>query len=81
MNRVHFIPTVDVEVFGDGSGCVQGCVVEPTQGLLDLAEAHEARLTLFVDALGFSVMEDEDARQVRPLRSLCVSGASLRAGA
>lgn len=70
MAPVHFIPTVDVEIFGDGSGCVQGCVVDPTRALLDVAERHGARLTLFVDALGFSVMDRATPEEVKPLRDL-----------
>jgi len=49
----HLLITVDYELFGDGSGCVQKCVVEPTARLLALADGFGVPITLFVDATEF----------------------------
>jgi hypothetical protein len=52
----HLILTVDVELFGNGSGCVNHCVLAPLERMAAVAEAHNARLELFVEALEFVAM-------------------------
>lgn len=54
--KFHLILTLDYELFGDGSGCLGACVVEPTDRCRAIAEAHDARLTLFVEALEFAAL-------------------------
>lgn len=49
--------TVDYEVFGNGRGCVDACVVEPAQHLLELAQDRSVPLTLFVEATEFAAMD------------------------
>jgi hypothetical protein len=41
--------TVDYEIHGNGDGCPQALMVEPTSRLLDLLEKHGARLTIMAD--------------------------------
>ena len=53
----HLIVTVDYEVFGNGRGCVDACVVEPAARLLDLANERQMPLTLFVEATEFAAMD------------------------
>jgi hypothetical protein len=53
----HLILTVDVELFGNGSGCVNYCVLAPLERMAAVAEAHNASLELFVEALEFRAME------------------------
>jgi len=53
---------VDYEIFGDGSGCVDACVIQPAERLLAMAERHAVRLTLFVEALEFRTMERAGGR-------------------
>jgi hypothetical protein len=53
----HLILTVDVELFGNGSGCVNQCVLAPLERMAAVAEEHNARLELFVEALEFAAME------------------------
>ena len=52
----HLILTADYEVFGDGSGDVSACVVEPTEAMLSVAARHGAPVTLFVESLEFDAM-------------------------
>ena len=53
----HLILTADVELFGNGSGCVKHCVLAPLERMAAVAEMHNARLELFVEALEFCAME------------------------
>lgn len=46
---VHLILTADYEIFGDGSGDVRCCLINPTNRLLDLCDKYGARLTLFFE--------------------------------
>ncbi|MBI1194365.1 MAG: hypothetical protein GC138_00760 [Gammaproteobacteria bacterium] len=68
--KFHIICTVDHEVFGNGSGCVDRCVVAPMDRCLAEMDRHKAILTFFVDAPEFSAMRmaggrcAEDAAQV-----------------
>lgn len=52
--KFHLILSLDYEVFGDGSGCLDHCVVAPTTSCLDVVEGAGATMTFFVDALEFS---------------------------
>ena len=43
--------TWDYELFfGEKSGTVQQCMIQPTKDLLDIAERHQAKFTFFPDA-------------------------------
>ena len=53
----HLILTANVELFGNGSGCVNHCVLAPLERMAAVAEAYDARLELFVEALEFCAME------------------------
>ena len=57
----HLILTVDLEVFGNGSGCVQQCACAPLERMARLVEAYGARLEIFVEAIEFAVMEGDPA--------------------
>jgi len=67
----QLIVTLDYEIFGNGSGALQPCVLEPTNRILKLAEAVAAPVTIFVDAACFSVMElaNQDVSLIK--RQLC----------
>ncbi|HIE73616.1 MAG TPA: hypothetical protein EYQ06_05000 [Flavobacteriales bacterium] len=49
MGKLKLILTADYEVFGNGSGCVKKCMVEPTIRMLDICDKYGAKLTLFID--------------------------------
>ncbi len=53
----RLIVTVDYEVFGNGRGCVRGCVIDPADRLLELARSRGVPLTIFVEATEFAAME------------------------
>lgn len=40
---------MDYEVFGNGSGCIQRCLIEPANQLMACCESKGVRLTFFVD--------------------------------
>ena len=49
----HVIITLDYELFGNGTGCLEHCLTRPTASLLELLQQHGANLTFFVEALEF----------------------------
>ena len=49
--------TVDYETFGDGSGCLDNCVVNPAERIALIVEQHGGRATFYVEALEFVCME------------------------
>ncbi len=55
--ETHLILTVDYEVFGNGSGCVNACVLAPSQRMLAIANRFSAHLSFFVEALEFDRMQ------------------------
>jgi hypothetical protein len=60
----HLILTVDYEIFGNGQGCLQHCVVEPTRRLMEAAEKFDAPITLFAEAAELMTMERVLGRNV-----------------
>jgi hypothetical protein len=53
----HVILSLDYEVFGNGSGEVECCVLRPAENIAAITERHGARLSVFVDALEFEAMQ------------------------
>lgn len=65
MFKLHF--TVDYEIFGNGSGNVRKCLIEPTERLLRVCESHGTRVTLFVDICEYSAFRKaEDQNGLLP---------------
>lgn len=54
--KFHLILTLDYEMFGNGSGCIEHCLLSPTRRLLELMRKYDAGCTFFVDALEFEAM-------------------------
>ena len=47
----HLVLTVDYELFGDGSGSLDACVLKPADQMMRIAEGFDAPVTFFVEAL------------------------------
>ena len=83
--KYHLILTLDYELFGDGSGCLDACVVRPTEACRSIVEAHGGHLTLFVEALEFAAIARAGGDRVvehysaveRQLSSLARTGHAL----
>ena len=60
----HLVVTVDYEVFGNGRGCVDACVLDPAERLLRLAEERGFPLTFFVEATEFAAMEQAGVESI-----------------
>ncbi len=58
--------TVDYEIFGNGSGCVRKCLIDPTEKLLNICESVGARLTLFVDYCEYKAFRDAEDADILP---------------
>ena len=57
--KPHLILTVDYELFGDGSGCIEHCVTNPAASIISLANSFSAKTTFFVDTMEFSSIEQK----------------------
>jgi hypothetical protein len=56
--KFSIIITADYEVFGNGSGSVERCMIAPTQNLLDACNQVNAKLTLFTDVCELWAFEE-----------------------
>lgn len=64
--KFHLILSLDYEVFGDGSGCLQNCLLNPTNECLRIVNQHAGKLTFFADALelySFSQQQNSPTQQ------------------
>ncbi|WP_417611629.1 hypothetical protein [Owenweeksia hongkongensis] len=61
MAKAGLIFTTDYEIFGNGSGCVERCMIEPTERMASILEKYGANLTLFVDVCEYWAFEQEFA--------------------
>lgn len=55
--KYHLINTLDYELFGNGSGCLNSCVLRPTDAYIDCCDNYGARATIFVDTLEFDAIQ------------------------
>ena len=51
--KFHLILTIDYELFGDGSGCIENCILKPTASCLQALDEFQVPLSFFVDATEF----------------------------
>lgn len=58
MAKFNLIITADYEVFGNGSGDVVTCMVNPTKNLLDICNSTKAKLTIFMDVCELWAFEE-----------------------
>jgi len=58
MPRFKIILTSDYEVWGDGSGCVEQCVVKPASEIMSIAEKYKAPITFFFDVCEYWAFEE-----------------------
>ena len=62
----HLITTLDYELFGDGSGCLNNCLLRPTDSFLQVCERAGAPAVLFVETLEFRAMFEQRERKEVP---------------
>jgi hypothetical protein len=63
------ILTLDYEVFGNGSGCLKPCVLDPVNRLLQQTRQAGAGLDVFVDALEFEQMRRHRQETGKPFET------------
>ena len=61
MARVDLILTADYEVWGNGDGCVEKCVIDPSEKMMAIAEKHGARITFFLDICEYWAFEQVES--------------------
>ncbi len=64
--KFHLITTLDYELFGDGSGCLNHCLLRPTESFLEACEQVGAPAVLFVETLEFRAMFEHRTRDDVP---------------
>lgn len=62
MSKFNLIITADYEVFGNGSGDVMTCMVNPTNSLLDICNSAGAKLTIFMDVCELWAFEEVEKK-------------------
>lgn len=69
MSKFAIHLTADYEVFGNGSGDVTCCLIEPAEKLMTIAEQHGTRVTFFVDVSEVWAFEKLESSGVEAGRS------------
>ncbi len=72
----HLILTIDYELFGDGKGCMDACVLQPAERMLRIAEKFSAPLTFFIEVLEFIAFAEKlgDSRAIMQMRAAVQRG-------
>ena len=76
----HLILTVDYELFGNGSGCLEACVLQPSGQIMNIVEPFKAPVTFFVEALEFMALSRElnDNRAPQQLKQALQQGHDMQ---
>lgn len=59
MAKAHLIFTTDYEIFGNGTGSVEYCMIRPTETMAQTLEKHNARMTVFFDVCEYWAFKAE----------------------
>ena len=62
MSQVKIVLTVDYEIFGNGSGNVQNCLIEPTARILTIADKYNVPITLMAEMCEYWAFAKEEQR-------------------
>lgn len=58
MKKIHVLLTFDYEIFGNGTGDIMGCLVNPTWNIANLLRKYNLRATFFVDVCLLWALQD-----------------------
>lgn len=63
---IHIVITGDYEIFGDGTGDVKKCMIEPTYELMGICEKFGAKYTLFAEVCEYwAFKKTKEARKIK----------------
>ncbi len=65
--NIIIIPTIDYEIFGNGTGDVMECLINPTYTLNNLSNKYGIKLTYFFEAAEYFKFEENDTALKRNL--------------
>jgi hypothetical protein len=65
---VVIIPTIDYEIFGNGSGDIKKCLLETSEVFINLAEKYNVKLTFFFEAMEYFKFVEFDEILVNNLK-------------
>lgn len=66
MDNLNIVLTIDYEIFGNGSGDVRWCLINPTKKILKIAEKYNVPITLMVDICEYWAFEKEERKNSLP---------------
>lgn len=62
MSKINIILTVDYEIFGNGSGDVKRCLIEPTEKILKIADKYNIPITLMMEICEYWAFKEEERK-------------------
>lgn len=62
MGKINIILTVDYEIFGNGSGDVKRCLIEPTEKILKIADKYNIPITLMMEICEYWAFKKEEQK-------------------
>ena len=60
---MNIILSIDYEIFGDGSGCMDSCMVKPLDNILNLCSQYGALLSIFAETMEISAFQASNLRK------------------
>ena len=81
---MNIILSIDYEIFGDGSGSMDACMLKPLHSMLRIAEQYHALLSIFAETLEIQALLDseDDAEQAQAvcqqLQQACRDGHDIQ---
>jgi len=66
MRKGKIIITIDYEIFGDGSGDVKSCMIEPTERILAIADKYNVPVTIMAEMCEYNAFKEEQRQNSFP---------------
>jgi len=66
MTQIKIITSLDYEIFGNGSGDVHHCLIQPTERILSVADQFKVPITLMVDINEYTAFKTEEGKGTLP---------------
>lgn len=57
-NLMNIILSIDYEIFGDGSGCMNSCMVKPLNNMISLCSQYDALLSIFAETMEIQALQN-----------------------
>lgn len=81
---MNIILSIDYETFGDGSGSMNACMLNPLNRMLELTSQYDALLSVFVETMGIQTLQTSNQYKIetdavcKQLQMACQNGHDIQ---